>query len=182
MLDRTDTIRRTLPADLSAADEDRFWQALDQLRSDYAALAERRKAKPPMAELKRWQGIDKLADRLGKKLDDQAAVAAIKAKAADHIVFNECIVKTSKGHRSLAHWFLYPAVLDLWRVQLQQPLKYSRSDAGVYGELIDFFLAVVRPMVGAKTPKPAGIAGMIDRERERLAARKPGYTNSSVEK
>jgi hypothetical protein len=181
MLDRTDTIRRTLPADISAADEDRFWQALDQLRAGYAAMAERRKAKPPMDELKRWQRIDKLADKLGKERYDPAAVAAIKANAADHIVLNESIVEKSKGHQSLEHWVLYHRVLDLWRVQLNQELTYARNDKGPYGDLIDFFIAVVM-LVGAKTLKPAGIARRIDDERKRLAARKPGYTISTVEK
>ena len=182
MLDRTEGVRKTLPADLSPDDEAAFWPALAQLNADYAALVERRKVKPPMDELKRWQRIDKLADKLGKELDDPTAVAAIKAKAADHIVINERIVKTSKGHRSLAHWFLYPGVLNLWRVQLNQELIYSRNGDKAYGDLINFFVAVVTPILGSKAPSASGIAAIIDRERKRINARKPGHASSSVEK
>ena len=47
MLDRTDAIRRTLPADINAADEAAFWSAFGQLKADYSALlTHERSARP----------------------------------------------------------------------------------------------------------------------------------------
>jgi hypothetical protein len=167
MLDRTSGIAKTLPPGISAAEEAAFWSALDQLRADYAALVEARKQRPAKAELMQWKQKRKLLDRLGTGWRDPDMIAALKLEADTHIEGYSAI-NESKGKSGLPTLFLYPAVLDLWCVTLQQPLKYSRSGADVYGPLIIFFLAVVKPILGAKTPTASGIAAIIDRKREGL--------------
>jgi hypothetical protein len=178
MLNRTEGV--TLPDGISPDDEAAFWQALAQLTADYSALAKRRKANPPKAELKRWQRNVKLLDRL--EGFDPFKVAALKDQAETHVVGYWSINKESRGHSGLPQLFLYFRVLNLWRVQLKRDLKYSRNDNGPYGPLIDFFAAVVKPILGDKAPGAAGIASIIDDERNRVAERKRRHTNSSAEK
>ena len=69
-------VRATLPAGISAADEEAFWRALtDTVAGDFA-MVERRQRRPAKGELERWQRIGDLVDELGKELRRSAGKRA----------------------------------------------------------------------------------------------------------
>ena len=122
--------------------------------------------------MKRNQEIIKHFDALVRKLGDDiqypTKLHAIRHTAETRVAGYGSINEKSRGHSGLPQLFLYPAVLDLSRVTLKQELRFSKSAAGPYGQLIDFFLAVVKPLLGAKTPTKSAVAYIITEARKTL--------------
>jgi len=161
-----------------------FWRELTMVLEGYVAMTERRVRHPPKDELARGRKIVALADELGKELREVrrdhplwsdisrralAALWPVKEYAASHAALYEILAGSPfRGRKDAHREFLYDAVLDLWRNELGQELRYSRDGDGTpTGPLIRFFTAVVAPVLGTKSPKVSGIADIVDRAKAR---------------
>jgi hypothetical protein len=180
----TDQYRRGISAALPRGVEppEHFWRDLETAVAGYIGLQQSRAKRPPIAEVKRWQKIDRLVDKLGDELwtirrqspsnimwtnEALAALREVKLKAESRLVYRS-IDRAFSGRRNPHHAYLYGAVCDLWRGHLGQALAYSRADKGVpRGPVIRFFAACVNPFLGDKALTDYGIGEVIDRERER---------------
>jgi hypothetical protein len=69
-------------------------------------------------------------------------------------------------HREL----LYLRVMNVWTGQLGGKLAFSRGpDNQPRYSLVQFMTMALRPILGRKTPRPTGLADIIDKERRRRA-------------
>jgi len=146
---------------------------------------------PFAKERKRWLRIDKLTERLAQEMGklrretpwsdpdpllpygvlpvlwDLHMRAQVRLQRLDRRAFRG----TQDPHREA----LYAGVLRVWTEDLNGELQYSRNRQGMpTGPLIRFLTACVEPILGEETPR-AGVADIIDRERNRRAAPRIGF-------
>lgn len=182
-------IAAALPAGLEPSDE--FWAELADAVAGYFILSENRTRRQSARELERFRKIVVLIDELGKELravrSDQTALSLraevsgraltalwpVRDYAAAYIEGHRSMNPAFRGRGNPHREFLYGAVLDLWQRQGQR-VRYSRAEtnAGMpRGPLIRFFVACVGPILGGDTPKPSGIATILDRAKDAVSRR-----------
>jgi len=77
--------------------------------------------------------------------------------------------RRADDHREL----LYLRVMNVWTGQLGGKLAFSRGpDNQPRYSLVTFMTLVLRPILGRKTPRPTGLADIIDKKRRRRAVKK----------
>ena len=187
----TDQYRHAVAAALPAGVDppEAFWHDLESAVAAYFSLQQHRTFRPPKVELERWQHIDRLVSDLASELRtirrqtpwstfdfDQswsarslAALWEVKRKAEAGVFAYQTIGSafSRRGHPHRAH--LYGAICDLWRFELKQKLRYSRSETGIpSGPLIVFLAACLGPVLGSETPTASGLASIVNRKRRRL--------------
>jgi hypothetical protein len=174
-------IQDAIPAGVEVPAE--FWRDLDTAINLYRIQQERRAAKPPRSEQKRWQRIEDLVDKLAAEL--RAARMGISWEHGDPLWPNRAIealwgIKQQananrEGHEALGFGFerranphrarLCDAICDLWSIHLKQKLTYSMRSNGVpRGPAIEFVEACLEPVLGAVSPHI--IRGAIDRAQD----------------
>jgi hypothetical protein len=158
-------IAAAIPAGVVAGSE--FWTELEEILVGFQRLRARRARYDVAAERRRWQRLEKsvapLASQLGGKL-----VLEFERKAKAYAAYHETW-RAFSGTKNPYREFLYGGVLDLWTYRLGGELKYSTAVDGLpSGPLVRFFHACVRPVLGDETPV-AGLADIVDREREARA-------------
>jgi hypothetical protein len=159
------------------------WGELEEVIDGYRLFEIRRTTYPIIEERKRWQRLGKAVDEAAAELrqlprsdpdpawPDRALAALIEVhgKVETRAAFHE--IWTAFGRRQNPHRdFLFWGVMQVWTDHLGGELRYSKAKGGtVIGPLVRFILACVEPVLGDATPH-AGIADIIDRERDARAA------------
>ena len=132
---------------------------------------------PIAAERRRWGRIGNLTTKLATEIRLLPRQAPWSARALDMLgeVNNAVEIRTAyhaiwrafRGTQDPHREFLYWGVLRVWTDRLGRELKYSMSRRGKPGgPLVRFFTACVAPVLGVDETPQAGIADIIDRERE----------------
>jgi hypothetical protein len=142
-----------------------FWRELTDIVSKFR-IAQKCRAtrRPPVAEIKRWQKIARLATTEGRQ---NASLAAVKnlaeaQLAAYHLVKGDFSRKKNPNNEALYIWVLE----DLWCRSLGQELGVSSVKKEVPGPLIRFFGACVNPLL-AKPLTANAIVTIRDRVKDR---------------
>jgi hypothetical protein len=167
-------VASALPKGAEATDA--FWHDLEVAVDCYISLRSRR---PSVRERDRWKRIDRLIDKLAGELREvrkgtprshsdaywpnRALLALVDAKryAEAGVIGHSMLATASRGRRDRARWYLYHAVLDLWRDHLGQPVRSSKRG----GPAIRFVLACVAPLIDEPLSVPT-IATIINEHRK----------------
>jgi hypothetical protein len=156
---------------------------LDKIIGAYhQALSPGRERYPLAKEQKRWRRVDKLTEQLAQEMRKLrretpwsdpdpllpnrvlAALWDLHMRAQARLEF-----RAFRGTQNPYLESLYSGVLRVWTEVLNGQLQYSRNRQGKpTGPLVRFFTACVEPILGEETPR-AGVADIIDRERNRRA-------------
>lgn len=165
------------------------WADLDEIIVGYRIFATRHTAYPIVEQRKHWGRLGKAVNIAEAELrwlrrevarsdpdpkwrsraltalrEVRRKVEAREASAGFHDVW-----RTFRRRSNPDNEFLYWGVMWVWTDRLGGKLRYSNSPEGApSGPLVRFFVACVEPILGNKTPG-AGIADIIDREREARA-------------
>ena len=159
---------------------------LDEIVAGYRTMHARRQRYPLAKERKRWHRIGDLTEKLAVEMRELrreipwndpdplwpnrflTALWEIHNKVQFRFAWHDTWAAfrgTQNPHRE----FLYWGVLRVWTERLDGQLKYSLSPKGEpIGPLVRFFITCVEPVLDAETPR-AGVADIIDRERNRRA-------------
>jgi hypothetical protein len=159
---------------------------LNEIIGTYHVLSTRREDYPFAKERKRWRRIEKLTEQLAqemRKLRRETPWSDPNPWLPKHVlaVLRDLHMRaqvrlgwldTSKAFRGTQNPYLetlYSGVLRVWTEHLNGQLQYSRNRQGKpTGPLVRFLTACVEPILGEETPR-AGVADIIDRERNRRA-------------
>jgi hypothetical protein len=136
-------------------------------------------------ERKRWLRIDKRTEQLAREIRKLrretpwsdpdplfpnrvlAVLWDVHMRAQVHL--ESLDIRAFRGTQDPNRERLYSGVLRVWREDLNGQLQYSRNRQGKpTGPLVRFLTACVEPILGEETPR-AGVADIIDRERNRRA-------------
>jgi hypothetical protein len=173
----------TVPADICVSDD--FWCRFALLVEAYVILTERRIQRPLRRLLEQKRASLALTDQLGAQLrgtlreypgwgsrQDLYELWPIKRWLEKDIEVLEILTDSRfwAGRNDAHRQFLYGGVLDLWTGSLGLSLKYQRGRKPPDGKLIQFFSAVVGPLLGSQAPGVHAIARIIDLERQRRAS------------
>jgi hypothetical protein len=161
------------------------WIELNEILVGYHIFRTRHASYPIVEERKHWKRLGKAVDaaaaelrRLQRKTPWSspdpgwinralAALWEVRRKVETRAAYHQ--IWSAFGRRQNPHReFLYWGIMRVWTDRLGGKLRYSNSP-GPSGPLVQFFLACVEPILGGETPG-AGIADIIDRERESRAA------------
>jgi len=157
---------------------------LDEAIVLFRTLSSRRQHYPITAERRRWNYIGDLTERLITRLrmlrdlkppsDDDPdwltealiALQRVMHRVGDVSAFHDTW-RAFRGRKNPYREFLYHDVLRVWTRRLKGRLEnYWVSKQGEpRGPLVEFFIACIEPVLGAKTPR-AGIVDIIERERK----------------
>jgi len=157
---------------------------LDEAIVLFRTLSSRRQRYPIAVERRRWNRIGGLIESLITELrmlrdlkppadDDpewltEALIALQRAmhRVRDVSAFHDTW-RAFRGRKNPYREFLYHDVLRVWTRRLKGRLEnYWVSKQGEpRGPLVEFFIACIEPVLGAKTPR-AGIVDIIERERK----------------
>jgi hypothetical protein len=163
------------------------WAELSSAIYDFLAERQRRIRRNPQAERERWRRIDKHITKLAGEVRaikrralwnepeaawaDEFLIALLRAKQGAVPQIDSYSTR-ARFPRSNIDVF-YGCILRVW-TGMGGKLSYSKP-AGARGEpfgrLVDFFAAVVNPVLRAEAPSRHAIAKIIDRERQRRTAR-----------
>ena len=160
---------------------------LDQILGTYHdVLSTRREHYPSAKERKRRRRIDKLTEQLAQEM--RKLRRETPWNDSDPLLPNRVLTALWDLHKRTQirlEWLdtlrafrgthdpyrkaLYSGVLRVWTEVLNGQLQYSRNPQGEpTGPLVRFLTACVEPILGDETPR-AGVADIIDRERNRRA-------------
>lgn len=161
-----------------------FWRDLESAVGFYISMRQHRLHRPPIRERERWKRIAALVDELGAELRKVrketpwsqsdllwpnralAALCPVKRYAEAAVIGYGMLAAAALGRRDPPRWYLYHAILDLWRDHLKQPLRYSVSAGGKRGgPLVRFVVACVGPLVD-KPPTVRTITSIVDERRK----------------
>ena len=162
---------------------------LDEAIVLFRTLSSRRQHYPITAERRRWNYIGDLTERLITRLrmlrdlkppsDDDPdwltealiALQRVMHRVGDVSAFHDTW-RAFRGRKNPYREFLYHDVLRVWTRRLKGRLEnYWVSEQGEpRGPLVEFFIACIEPVLGAKTPR-AGIVDIIERERKHRVRR-----------
>jgi hypothetical protein len=151
----------------------------------YGVLSTRREDYPFAKERKRWRRIDKLTEQLAQQmrklrretpwsdpdplLPNRVLAVLWEVHMRAQVRLEQLDIRAFRGTQDPHRESLYSGVLRVWTEVLNGQLKYSRNWQGKpIGPLVRFLTACVEPILGEETPR-AGIADIIDRERNRRA-------------
>ena len=140
---------------------------------------------PFAKERKRWLRIDKLTKQLAQEMGklrretpwsdpDPLLPYGVLAVLWDlhmraQVRLERLDIRAFRGTQDPHREALYSGVLRVWTEDLNGQLQYSRNRQGKpTGPLVRFLTACVEPILGEETPR-AGVADIIDRERNRRA-------------
>ena len=140
---------------------------------------------PFAKERKRWLRIDKLTEQLAQEMGklrretpwtdpDPLLPYRVLAMLWDvhmraRVRLERLDIRAFRGTQDPYREALYSGVLRVWTEVLNGQLQYSRNPQGKpTGPLVRFLTACVEPILGDETPR-AGVADIIDRERDRRA-------------
>lgn len=131
---------------------------LEQAGRDFLAMRANRLRQPPKLGRRRLQSALERVRPLGHKhiehmLENQLAI--YEAWSSRHFGAR------ADAHRELLYW----RVLAVWTNQMGGELKFSHADEVAVGPLIRFLATVFTAILGNEAPKPAGLAGIIVKER-----------------
>jgi hypothetical protein len=160
---------------------------LDKIIGTYHdVLSTRREHYPSAQERKRWRRIDKLTEQLAQEMrklrreppwSDPDPLLPNRVLAVLWDVHRRAQVRLEwldtfrafRGTQDPYRQSLYSRVLRVWTEDLNGQLQYSRNRQGKpTGPLVRFLTACVEPILDQETPR-AGVADIIDRERNRRA-------------
>jgi hypothetical protein len=168
---------------------------LNEIIGTYHVLNTRREEYPFAKERKRWRQIDKLTEQLAKEMrklrretpwsdPDPWLPKHVLAVLRDIHLRAQARLKwldKPKAFRATQNPYreaLYCGVLRVWTEHLNGQLQYSRNRQGKpTGPLVRFLTACVEPILDQETPR-AGVADIIERERNRRSA--PTPTRGSI--
>jgi hypothetical protein len=168
---------------------------LNEIIGTYHVLNTRREEYPFAKERKRWRQIDKLTEQLAKEMrklrretpwsdPDPWLPKNVLAVLRDIHLRAQARLKwldKPKAFRATQNPYreaLYCGVLRVWTEHLNGQLQYSRNRQGKpTGPLVRFLTACVEPILDQETPR-AGVADIIERERNRRSA--PTPTRGSI--
>jgi hypothetical protein len=156
------------------------WAELTEYVDRYLSLRSRRTNYPFERERARWEHLGDAVDvatvilrelrdapRSGPSLEwihrALDALVVVRHKVEIHTDGHE-MWQAYCGRQNPDSEFLYGGVLQIWTYHLHGDLRYSSSKTG--GPTVDFFLAVVKPIMGDKAPQPTSVGKIIRRERE----------------
>ena len=156
------TYHNVLGTNYPFAKERKRWLRIDKLTEQLAQEMRKLRRETP------WNDPDPLLpNRVLTVLWDLHMRAQVRLQRLDRRAFRG----TQDPHREA----LYAGVLRVWTEDLNGELQYSRNRQGMpTGPLIRFLTACVEPILGEETPR-AGVADIIDRERNRRAAPRIGF-------
>ena len=140
---------------------------------------------PFAKERKRWRRIDKRTEQLAQEMgklrretpcsdpDSLLPYGVLPVLWEVHMRaqarLEQLDIRAFRGTQDPHREALYSGVLRVWTEVLNGQLQYSRNPQGKpTGPLVRFLTACVEPMLGEETPR-AGVADIIDRERNRRA-------------
>jgi hypothetical protein len=140
---------------------------------------------PFAKERKRWLRIDKLTEQLAQQmrklrretpwsdpdplLPNRVLAVLWDVHRRAQVRLEQLNIRAFRGTQDPHREALYSGVLRVWTEDLNGQLQYSRNRQGKpTGPLVRFFTACVEPILGDETPR-AGVADIIDRERNRRA-------------
>ena len=146
---------------------------------------------PFAKERKRWLRIDKLTERLAQEmgklrretpwsdpdplLPNRVLAVLWDVHRRAQVRLEQLNIRAFRGTQDPHREALYSGVLRVWTEDLNGQLQYSRNRQGKpTGPLVRFLTACVEPILGEETPR-AGVADIIDRERNRRAAPRIGF-------
>ena len=160
---------------------------LDQILGTYHdVLSTRREHYPSAKERKRRRRIDKLTEQLAQEMrklrretpwNDPDPLLPNRVLTALWDLHKRTQIRLEwldtlrafRGTQDPYREALYSGVLRVWTEVLNGQLQYSRNPQGEpTGPLVRFLTACVEPILGDETPR-AGVADIIDRERDRRA-------------
>jgi hypothetical protein len=140
---------------------------LEQIALDHLTMESARKRRPTKREMQSThRAIHHVLANV--TLSDAARaelVAQDQAREIGYAMLRKAYSRKNNPNRAL----LYDRILRMWR-QGGGSTQYSTEEDGrtPSGPLIRFLAAVLRPVLGDETPKPSGLADIIDRERNRI--------------
>jgi hypothetical protein len=159
---------------------------LDEIFGTYHDVSTRREHYPSAKERKRWRRIDKLTEQLAQEMRKLrretpwsdpdpllpnrvlAVLWEVHMRAQARLEWLDTL-REFRGTQDPYREALYSGVLRVWTEVLNGQLQYSRNPQGKpTGPLVRFLTACVEPILGNETPR-AGVADIIDRERDRRA-------------
>ena len=132
-------------------------QSLEQAGRDFWMMRANRRRHRPKLRRRRLQSALERVRPLGHKRIESALenqLAIYEAWSSQHF----------KGHRDAHRELLYLRVIQQWTGRLQGELKFSEAGTG---PAVRFLLATLVAVLGDKAPRPAGIARIIEKERQR---------------
>jgi hypothetical protein len=147
---------------------------------------------PSAKERKRWRRINKLTEQLAQEM--RKLRRETPWNDPDPLLPNRVLtvlwdlhmraqvrlewldtLRAFRGTQDPYREALYSGVLRVWTEVLNGQLQYSRNPQGEpTGPLVRFLTACVEPILGDETPR-AGVADIIDRERNRRAKHPGGF-------
>jgi len=164
-------ILAALPPNVVMTDE--AWAALEEIVVGFRGFRSVRRRY--LADWRRWRRIGDLTTKLAAEIKLLSPEAPWSARALDILqevnnrpeILYHATRRAFRGTQDPHREFLYWGVLRVWTDQLGGELKYSMSRKGKPGgPLVRFFTACVEPVLKADETPRAGIADIIDREKE----------------
>jgi hypothetical protein len=148
-------------------DADQARRELEQIGVDHRTMESARKRRPTKRDIQSThRAIQHVLANV--KLSDAARAeltAQDQAREIGYAMLRKAYSRKANPNQAL----LYDRILRMWR-QGGGSTQYSTEANGrtPSGPLIRFLAAVLRPVLGDGTPKPSGLADIIDRERDRI--------------
>jgi hypothetical protein len=168
-------IKEAMPRGIEPTDV--FWRELTDIISKFHIGQKWRAVRrPPSAEIKRWQKIEKLATTEGRQ---NTTLAAVKSLAESQLATLRLIEGDFSRKKNPINEALYTWIIeDLWCRGLGQELGVSSVNKEVPGPLIKFFAACVNPLL----PKPVTANAIVTiRNRARDRREKQSKTREKLE-